>query len=127
MECPRNVIPSWWKRTGLPRFSSIEVKLKFFFCFKNFIKASLAADEEAELIHKLETLEVEGELNKEEEKEQDDLMEVEESAGSSQAPKQPEKSEIQPKIDSFFFCENKKLFNKSFKILMRKIFVTVFR
>ena len=71
--------------------------------FQNFIKASVAADEEAELIHKLETLEVEEELNKEEEKEHfNDLMEAEESAGSSQAPKQPEKSEIQPKIDSFF-------------------------
>ena len=103
MECPRNVFASCWKRTGLPRFSSLEVKLKFFFGFKNFIKASVAADEEAELIHKLETLEVEEELNKEEEKEHfNDLMEAEESAGSSQAPKQPEKSEIQPKIDSFF-------------------------
>lgn len=115
MECPRNVIASCWKRTGLPRFSSLEVKLKFFFCFKNFIKASLAADEEAELIHKLETLEVEEELNKEEEneKEEDDIIEVEEAAGPSQAPKQPEKSKIQPKIDSFFTKNNEFKINLS--------------
>ena len=58
---------------------------------------------------------MEEELNKEEEneKEENDIIEVEEAAGPSQEPKQPEKSKIQPKIDSFFTKNNEFKINLS--------------
>ena len=76
---------------------------------KKYLKACEEADEEAVLIHQLERLEVEEEI----EKEDDDLMEIEEIAGPSNSSSTPKKKTTQSQITSFFV--KKRYANKSEK------------
>ncbi|CAG5101483.1 Oidioi.mRNA.OKI2018_I69.YSR.g17133.t1.cds [Oikopleura dioica] len=86
MEISPNVISSSWKRTGIKRFSTLE--------------ACEEADEEAVLLHQLETLEIQEEMENED-NDEGDVMEVQE-AGQSDASPVPKKKPIQSQITSFF-------------------------
>ena len=78
------IISSSWRKTGTPRFASFD---------------SVAADEQATLIHQLEMLEIEEEVM-----EEDDvaIVKVPKNTDVPQAISQPEKKRIQSQITAFF-------------------------
>ena len=97
-----------WKRTGLKRFATFEVKT-----FKiqriSLFQDAEDADEESRLLNMMENLELEEEEKKDLEAE-DDVQEV---PVTKKKPQEEEKKKVQRQITSFFLKKQNKIFPKS--------------
>ena len=80
-----SIISSSWRRTKIPRFQSFE--------------DAAAADEEAMLIHQLEMLEIQEEIDNEDDDEDLEILEEEEANDKEENNKE---KKFQPQITSFF-------------------------
>ena len=96
-----NIISSSWRRTKIPRFKSLEVRIKSLIQNLKNVKDAVAADKEASLLHKLEMLEIEEEINKEVDDENVQIVQAEENV-PPKAPESIKEKKFQLQITSFF-------------------------